>query len=76
MVACVALAMCATASVAQDSYNKVTLGFESLHTTYDFEPTYVSKGLSFGYAHGFFFSQRVPLSLETGAKLAWTHSVY
>lgn len=76
MVACVALTMCATASVAQDSYNKVTLGFESLHTTYDFEPTDVSKGLSLGYAHGFFFSQRVPLFLETGAKLAWTHRVY
>lgn len=62
-------------ATAQDSYNKVTLGFESLHVTYDYDPTDVSKGLALGYAHGFFFSQRVPLFLEAGAKLAWTHSV-
>ncbi len=72
LLACILYPFCAS---AQYSYNKVTLGFESLHTTYDFDPTDVSKGLGLGYAHGFCFSQRVPLFLETGVKLAWTHSV-
>ena len=60
---------------AQESYNKVALGFESTHVTYDEDPTDVTRGISLGYAHGFGLSQNIPLFIETGAKLAWTHSV-
>lgn len=72
IIVCLLPALCVK---AQESYNKVALGFESLHVTYDEDPTDVTKGISLGYAHGFGLSANVPLFIETGARLAWTHSV-
>lgn len=60
---------------AQESYNRVTLAFESRHATYAHDPTGVTKGLSVGYVRGLSINESKPFFIEAGSKLQWTHAV-
>lgn len=63
---------------AQKSYSRVSIAYEVMAFHYDdgYAEDDIPKGLSLNYAHGFALSASKPLSIEAGAKMAWTHLVH
>lgn len=60
------------------TYSRHTLSYErqeGLYEDFDQEGTLVTKGLSYGFTRGVGVSRAIPLAVEFGGRLAWTHGV-
>lgn len=60
------------------TYSRHALSYErqeGVYDDFDQEGKVVTKGISYGFARGVGVSRAIPLAVEFGGRLAWTHGV-